>query len=82
MAFAKIPHPSKEINSRADWRKYDVNRNRLMADNILRDLGEHEADACHAPFIVGSMHAMVNLSPPGGDPMKSAGGTRRCSRFG
>jgi hypothetical protein len=73
IALVDMQRPWREINARADWREYDVDRNQLMADNVVRDLGEHEADARHALFIVGYMHAMVNLSRPGGDPMKSAG---------
>ncbi|MGO8699049.1 MAG: hypothetical protein ACLQVY_15140 [Limisphaerales bacterium] len=64
--------PWKTIAKRADWKKYDVDRDQRMADNILRDLREHSADLRHALFIVGYGHAMVNLSV-GGAPMKSAG---------
>lgn len=73
IVLVDMQRPWKEVKSRGDWRKYDVDRNQLMAENIVRDLGEHEADARHALFIVGYMHAMVNLSRPGGEPIKSAG---------
>ena len=43
-----------------------------MAENILRDLREHRSDARHALFIVGWMHATMNLTYPGGEPIESA----------
>jgi hypothetical protein len=68
-----MARPWKEIKRREDWRKYDVDRNQLMAENIVRDLEKHAADKRHALFIVGFGHAMVNLTRPDGEPMKSAG---------
>jgi hypothetical protein len=65
--------PWKEIQKRDDWRKYDVDRDQFMADNVTRDLREHAADPRHALFIVGCAHAMIHLSRPGGEPVKSAG---------
>ena len=73
IVLVDMQRPWKEIKVRNDWRKYDVDRNQLMAKNIVRDLGQHKSDARHALFIVGYMHAMVNVSRPGGDPIKSAG---------
>jgi len=73
IVLVDMQRPWKEIKSRGDWRRYDVDRNQLMAQNIVRDLGQHEADSRHALFIVGYMHAMVNLFRPDGEPMKSAG---------
>lgn len=73
IVLVDMQRPWKKINSRSDWRKYDGDRNQLMAENIVRDLREHASDPRHALFIVGYMHAMVNLSSPGGDPMESAG---------
>jgi hypothetical protein len=73
IVLVDMQRPWKEIKSRGDWRKHDVDRNQLMAENIVRDLGKHEVDTRHALFIVGYMHAIVNLSRPGGDPIKTAG---------
>ena len=73
IVLVDMARPWKEIKTRSDWRKYDVDRNQFMAENVARDLREHAADARHALFIVGYMHAMVNLTYPGGEPMKSAG---------
>jgi hypothetical protein len=81
IVLVDMQRPWKEIKVRNDWRKYDVDRNQLMAENIVRDLGKHESDARHALFIVGYMHAMVNVSRPGGDPIKSAG-WHLCEKLG
>jgi hypothetical protein len=73
------PWPWKEITTRADWERFDLermeqNRNQIMTDNILRDLRVHASDPRHALFIVGYMHAMEH--PAFGDsaePLKPAG---------
>ena len=73
IVIVDMKRPWKDITQRADWKKYNVDRNQLMADNVVQDLREHAADARHALFIVGYGHAMVNLTHPGGEPVKSAG---------
>jgi hypothetical protein len=73
LVLVDMARPWQEIKARNDWRKYDVDRNQLMAENIVRDLREHAADPRHALFIVGYMHAPVNLAEVGGQPVKSAG---------
>ena len=73
IVLVDMPRPWKEIKSRGDWRKYEGDRDQLMAENLVRDLREHGADARHALFLVGYLHAMVNLSRPGGEAIKSAG---------
>lgn len=73
VVLVDMQRPWKAITKRGDWKKYDVDRNQFMADNVLKDLRLHSADPRHALFIVGYMHAMVNLTYPGGEPMKSAG---------
>jgi hypothetical protein len=73
VVLVDVERPWKQITKRGDWKKYDVERNQFMADNVLRDLREHSADPRHALFIVGYAHAMANLTRPGGEPMKSAG---------
>ena len=73
LVLVDMARPWKEIQKREDWRKYDVDRDALMAENILRDLREHRDDPRHALFIVGWGHAIKNLTHPGGEPMESAG---------
>jgi uncharacterized iron-regulated protein len=68
-----MERPWKKIQQREDWRKYNVDRDALTAENILRDLRTHGDDKRHALFIVGWMHVLKNLTYPSGDPIKSAG---------
>lgn len=72
ISLVDMARPWKEIYQREDWKKYDVDRNALMAENILRDLREHREDSRHALFIVGYMHALKNVTF-GGKPLQSAG---------
>ena len=68
-----MERPWKKIRERKDWRKYNVDRDAFMAENILRDLRKHSDDRRHALFIVGWMHVLKNLTYPSGDPIESAG---------
>ena len=65
--------PWKQITKPADWKPYKVERNKFMADNVVKDLRQHSADPRHALFIVGYAHAMMNLTYPDGEPIKAAG---------
>jgi uncharacterized iron-regulated protein len=71
VVLVDMARPWKNIEKRGDWRQYEVDRNQLMADNVVKDLREHAADPRHALFIVGYMHAM-QIGPKGA-PEKSAG---------
>jgi hypothetical protein len=73
IVLVDMARPWKEIKTREDWRRYDVDRDRAMAENIPHDLGQHATDKRSVLFIVGYGHAMVNLTKPGGEPMQSAG---------
>jgi hypothetical protein len=73
IVLVDMARPWKDIQKREDWRKYEVDRDAFMAENILRDLGEHHGDKRHALVIVGWMHATKNLALPGGEPVRSAG---------
>ncbi len=81
IVLVDMARPWKEIQKRADWRKYDVDRNQFMAEQIARDLREHGQDSRHAFFIAGYMHAMKNITYPYGEPFKSAG-WHLCQTFG
>jgi hypothetical protein len=73
LVLVDMPRPWKDIKSREDWRKYEGDRDEIMAANIQHDLREHAADRRHALFIVGWMHATRHVALPGGEPVKSAG---------
>ncbi len=75
-----MQRPWKDIKERKDWRKYNVNRDRFMAQNILKDLREHPQEKRNTLFIVGVAHTMLNfrthmypLPAKDGAPMESAG---------
>jgi len=73
IVLVDMERPWKKIQKREDWRKYRVDRDAFMAENILRDLHQPGHDQRHALFIVGWMHAMKNLTHPAGEPIGSAG---------
>ncbi len=68
-----MARPWKAIHKREDWRKYDVDRDELMAKNVIRDQHAHADDPRHALFIVGWMHALKNMTYPDGRPIRAAG---------
>lgn len=74
IVLADMARPWKDIRRRSDWNKYDVDRDRFMADTILRDRREHPNNQRHSMFIVGAGHAMLDLKyPDETTPMRSAG---------
>lgn len=64
--------PWDKIQTREDRRAYDVDRDSLMAKNVLDDLGTRR-DKRNALFIVGMGHAMEALCFAEGTPRPSAG---------
>ncbi len=74
IVLADMARPYSKIRQRSDWRKYSVNRDSLMAENILKDRKEHSDDARHGLFIVGRGHVLENLTTFVGDePKRTAG---------
>jgi hypothetical protein len=73
IVLVDMKRPWKDIQEREDWSKYDVDRNRFMAENILADLKQHPQDKRNALFIVGAGHAMVDFKYFEGSPVTSAG---------
>jgi len=75
IVLVDMPRPWRDIRTRADWRKYECDRDRLMAENILRDRrAPDRRDQRHTLFIVGMGHAMLNLKYlDRTTPMQSAG---------
>jgi hypothetical protein len=72
IVLVDMARPWKEINERKDWRKYDADRDALMAKNILRDRRLSAGGGRHALFITGATHALLNLQQPTGQPFRSA----------
>ena len=73
IVLADMARPWQETRERRDMRKFDVDRDRWMADTILRDLRAHEADKRAGLFIVGVNHAMLDLRYFDGTPLTKAG---------
>lgn len=73
IVLVDMARPWTEIQAREDWRKYEVDRDLCMAENIERDLAAHGTDPRHALFIVGYLHAPAALTVAGGEAFKSAG---------
>lgn len=71
--LADMQRPWKEILKTGDFRKYDVDRDQLMAENIVKDIKAHPDDKRNGLFIVGAGHAMKNMEYIPGVPFKSAG---------
>ena len=59
IVLVDMARPWSEIQKREDWRKYDTDRDRLMADNILQDLAVHPTETRNALFITGIGHASL-----------------------
>jgi hypothetical protein len=68
------PRPWKKIEKSEDWLKIErFSRDRVMGDNILADIREHPNENRNSLFIVGVMHAGLNLKYFEGSPVKTAG---------
>jgi len=58
IVLVDMPRPWKELIREGNLRKYDTDRDKLMADNILRDM-KRLGDKRHALFIVGYGHVEI-----------------------
>jgi beta-lactamase regulating signal transducer with metallopeptidase domain len=74
IVLVDMERPWEKIEKREDWNEYNVDRDRYMAENVIRDINEHPSERRNALFIVGVGHTMLNLlHPDETTPMKSAG---------
>lgn len=74
VVLVDAPRPWKLIRERADIAQYEVDRDQLMAANIVEDLKRLEHDGRHALFIAGHMHVAEDLKLlPNETPLKTAG---------
>ncbi|MBI5388285.1 MAG: hypothetical protein HZA90_26775 [Verrucomicrobia bacterium] len=73
IVLVDMARPWTEIKARQDCRKYDTDRDALMARNIISDRRAHRRDSRHALFIVGATHACSGLQQPTGEWFKRAG---------
>jgi hypothetical protein len=77
IVLVDMQRPWKEVQRIQDWRKYTVDRDAFMAENLLHDRREHPDERRHGFFIVGAGHAMLECNraayPPMPDPRETAG---------
>jgi len=73
IVLVDMKRPWKEIIERGDWKKYDVDRDKLMAENIISYIKEHPQEKRHSLFIVGVGHSMLNFKYAEGTSVKKAG---------
>lgn len=73
IVLVDMPRPWSEINERRDLIRYETDRDKLMADNILKDMREHPDEPRHRLFIVGVGHTGLNLEYVPDCPVMTAG---------
>ncbi|HEY7088654.1 MAG TPA: hypothetical protein VH518_11235, partial [Tepidisphaeraceae bacterium] len=68
------PLPWKQIKTASDLKAYQVDRDEVMAANVLKDVQAHATDERHAMFITGYDHSAKNLRlAANNEPIKTAG---------
>lgn len=73
IVLVDMERPWEKIQSRDDWRQYDVDRDKYMAENIVRDIQSHPEEKRNTLFIVGVGHTSLNFAFYGGHPLRTAG---------
>lgn len=70
-----MQRPWEKIQKREDWRRYNVDRDNYMAENIIHDIQSHPDEKRNGLFIVGIGHTALDfdLSFFGGYPLKTSG---------
>lgn len=72
IVLVDMKRPWRELVREGNLKKYDTDRNKLMADNILSDM-ERQADPRHALFIVGYAHIETLRLAGAEQPFANAG---------
>jgi hypothetical protein len=75
IVLVDMERPWEKIQKREDWARYDVDRDKYMADNILSDLRGGSAGQRHALFIVGHAHVKLNFKYGDGKTFTSDAGS-------
>lgn len=81
IVLVDMQRPWTQIEERQDLGRYSVNRDKFMAENILKDFREHPKDKRNTLFIVGVGHTAVNLKYFENAPVMTAG-RYLCQRLG
>ena len=73
IVLVDMQRPWRQIEKRHDFNKYNVNRDKYMAENIFKDLNEHPQEKRNALFIVGVGHAAMDFEYFEGAPVMTTG---------
>jgi hypothetical protein len=74
IVLVDMQRPWEKIQQRGDQRKYDVDRDKFMAENIIQDINNSKEDKRNGFFIVGVGHTGLNLQYiDENSPVKMAG---------
>jgi hypothetical protein len=73
IVLVDMQRPWERITKRADWKQYDVDRDKYMADNIIRDMQDNPHQRRNSLFIVGVGHTALDFKYSGGEPLQTAG---------
>jgi len=63
----------KNVHARADAVRGEIYRDRKMANAILQDMRTHRNDSRHGLFVVGLVHALLDVTNCDGGPEMTAG---------
>ena len=73
IVLVDMERPWEKIEKREDWRSYDVNRDKYMAETIINDIKNNPQEKRNRLFIVGVGHTALKFGFYGGHPHKTAG---------
>ncbi|MHC4758992.1 MAG: hypothetical protein ACYTE8_10075, partial [Planctomycetota bacterium] len=73
IVLVDMERPWEKIRSRDDWRSYNVDRDKFMAENIISDIENYPQEMRNRLFIVGIGHTTLNFTFYRGHPHKTAG---------
>jgi hypothetical protein len=82
IVLVDMQRPWETIQKREDWARYDVDRDKYMADNIVSDLRGIAAGQRHALFIVGHAHVKLNFKYGDGKTYTSDAGSLLTRQLG
>ncbi len=82
IVLVDMQRPWGKITRREDWRQYNVDRDKLMAENIVQDLREHSQEKRNALFIVGCGHAHLRLTYGDKRTTAPSSGSYLCEELG
>jgi beta-lactamase regulating signal transducer with metallopeptidase domain len=77
-----MQRPWKKIQDKGDFSQYDCDRDKLMAENMVKDLQKNQEEKRNAFFIVGVGHTSLNLMRPDNLTPNKDAGWHLCQKLG